>query len=595
MAYPDNMIIRLKKLGTPGGESTAFKKGKFKIGRSTTSDLFLKDASVSRLHAELEVIDSENIFLTDLRSRNGTLVNGRPIFGKVSLQPDDEISFGDVRFSVSPSKADGPTTGSITVVETAEFLDSATVVHVDEARRLKKENSLYNQETFMALSALGKIPVDPDNLEQSLNRSLDLLRETIDADRLALLFVEDKEKNQISFGACSVRGAGISRDFSVSRTVINEILKSSVAILTKEIDSDDRFAERTMVGGSIKSMMSAPLMDDKKIIGILYTETDSTGITLTEDHLRVFTTFGDILASKVLNHSLIADRQGKAVVEAELRVTKSKQIELEAANRILQETQAELVQSQKMASLRHLVAGVAHEVNNPLGALQAGLANIEYASKIIIETVKSGDLSELADESSKPGKALTLILNCADVNKQPLTRIASVVKSLKNFVLLDQAEIKEVDIHDGIDSALELLSFKLGDKIKVVRHYGKLPKVECYAREINQAIMNLLSNATESIDNEGTITIKSERDGKNVTISISDTGRGIPQENLQRIFDPGFTTRGVGVGTGLGLAIVHSIMEAHSGRSEVESELGKGSVFKIIFPIKLFKRENSTN
>ncbi|MCH7947138.1 MAG: FHA domain-containing protein, partial [candidate division Zixibacteria bacterium] len=119
------MIIRLKKLGTPGGESTAFEKGKFKIGRSTASDLFLKDASVSRLHAELEIIDSENIFLTDLRSRNGTLVNGRPIFSKVLLQPDDEITFGDVSFSVSPGKADSPTTGSITVVETAEFLDSA--------------------------------------------------------------------------------------------------------------------------------------------------------------------------------------------------------------------------------------------------------------------------------------------------------------------------------------------------------------------------------------------------------------------------------------------------------------------------------------
>ena len=248
-----------------------------------------------------------------------------------------------------------------------------------------------------------------------------------------------------------------------------------------------------------------------------------------------------------------------------------------------------------MASLRHLVAGVAHEVNNPLGALQAGLANIEYASKIIMETVNSGDLSALSDETSKPGKALNLVLNCADINKKPLTRIATVVKSLKNFVLLDQAEIKEVDIHDGIDSALELLSFKLGDKIKIVRDYGELPKVECYAREINQAIMNLLTNAAESIDNEGIITIKSERDGKNVTISISDSGRGIPHENLQRIFDPGFTTRGVGVGTGLGLAIVHSIMEAHSGRSEVESEVGKGSVFKLIFSIKLIKRTENTD
>ena len=127
-------------------------------------------------------------FLLTLRNRNGTLVNGRPIFSKVLLQSDDEISFGDVRFSVSPSKADSPTTGSTTVVETAEFLDSATFVHVDEARRLKRENSLYNLQTFLALSALGKIPVDPDNLEQSLNRSLDLLRETINADRLALRY-----------------------------------------------------------------------------------------------------------------------------------------------------------------------------------------------------------------------------------------------------------------------------------------------------------------------------------------------------------------------------------------------------------------------
>jgi signal transduction histidine kinase len=298
-------------------------------------------------------------------------------------------------------------------------------------------------------------------------------------------------------------------------------------------------------------------------------------------------TFGDILASKILNHKLITDRQLKAVLETELRVTKSKQLELETANRILQETQAELVQTQKMASLKHLVAGVAHEMNNPLGALQSCVMTIEQASNIILQAVQNGKFQELADSSTKPGKALSLILDSAGTSKQPLTRIAAVVKSLKNFALLDQAELKEVNLHDGIDSTLDILSMHFKDRIKVIREYGTLPRVSCHARDINQVFMNLLTNAIEAIDEAGTITITTRHESHFVTFSISDTGRGIPKDNLARIYDPGFTTRGVGVGTGLGLAIVHSIIETHRGTIDVTSEVGHGTTFSIKIPVKL--------
>ncbi len=583
-------MLVLKNISSPAGESKSLEPGQYTLGRHQSCEINLPDKSVSRRHALLEIAPSGQIYLTDLQSRNGTLVNGRPIFGKALLQVNDEISVGEVRLVLSDItvRTATATTGMVTLVDTSPRLNSATVVAAGEIRRLSRENSLYNQQTFSALSAVGKIPVHSDNLEAVLSDSLELLRDTIQADRLALLNVLDLAETKVESSASCVSKKTNSNHFAVSRTVIKEILKGKVAILTQEIDTDARFQHRTIMSGDrTRSMMGVPLLDGENITAILYSETLENGIAFTEDHLRVLATFGDILASKILNYRLITDRQQKAVLETELRITKSKQLELETANRILQEIQAELVQTQKMASLKHLVAGVAHELNNPLGALQSCVMTIEQASNIILQAIKNGGIADMADNSTKPGKALSLILDSAGVSKNPLTRIAAVVKSLKNFALLDQAEVKEVNIHEGIDSTLDLLSMHFKGRIKVIREYGALPPVSCYARDINQVFMNILTNAIEAIDGNGSITITSSHENNKVMVAFSDSGRGIVPENLSRIFDPGFTTRGVGVGTGLGLAIVHSIIETHQGTIDVKSEIGRGTTISIKIPVKL--------
>jgi two-component system NtrC family sensor kinase len=152
---------------------------------------------------------------------------------------------------------------------------------------------------------------------------------------------------------------------------------------------------------------------------------------------------------------------------------------------------------------------------------------------------------------------------------------------------LDEADFQTVNIHEGIDSTLDLVSHQMKGKIDVIKNYGpNVPEVACYPNQLNQVFMNLLVNASQAIDDTGTITITTESVGEDVTISVQDTGRGISAENLDRIFNPGFTTKGVGVGTGLGLSISYKIIEDHRGRIEVESSPGNGTKFTVTIPAR---------
>ncbi len=254
-------------------------------------------------------------------------------------------------------------------------------------------------------------------------------------------------------------------------------------------------------------------------------------------------------------------------------------IYLDNAYSKLRETQTQLVQNEKMASLGMLVAGVAHEINNPLGAINC---NVDLYKNIISKLKKTQSVIE----DSSALELVSKLENANTTNIIACDRILDIVKSLRNFARLDESEYKEADIHAGIDCTLILLGNKLKNRVDVVKEYGNVPPITCYPNQLNQVFMNLLANAIDAIPDSGTIWITTYSDERFAHVKIRDTGNGIETDNIKKIFDPGFTTKGVGVGTGLGLSIVYNIIEKHSGKISVTSEIDKGTEFHIQFPIK---------
>lgn len=253
--------------------------------------------------------------------------------------------------------------------------------------------------------------------------------------------------------------------------------------------------------------------------------------------------------------------------------------ELEQINRELKAAQAQLVQAEKMASLGNLVAGLVHEMNTPLASIRSGAEVMIRA----VERLESGGAAQLAGAGPRVRAALRQV---GETTLAATERLVAVLTSLRNFSRLDEARVKPVDLHQGLESTLTLLRHRLGRHVEVVRRYGALPEVVCVPNQINQVFMNVLVNAIQAIDAAGTITLSSRREGAEVVIEISDTGDGIAAEDLPRVFDPGFTTRGVKVGTGLGLATAYRIIEQHHGAINLRSEPGAGTSVQIHLPIR---------
>ncbi len=248
--------------------------------------------------------------------------------------------------------------------------------------------------------------------------------------------------------------------------------------------------------------------------------------------------------------------------------------ELTATMDDLQQTQAQLIISDKMATLGNLVAGVAHEINTPLGSI---LSNVQM-ELMLIESLDQKDNESVST-------FVDSVTTFSAINKEALSRIVEIVKNLKNFARLDEAELKEVNIHDGLNSTLMLVNYQL-KSIKLETEYGEIPPVTCFPQQLNQVFLNILVNAIQAIQGEnGRIKIKTEYKNQKVLISFEDTGSGIKPDKIGRIFDPGFTTKGVGVGTGLGLSISYKIIQKHHGYIKVESTVGVGTKFTIELPV----------
>ena len=289
---------------------------------------------------------------------------------------------------------------------------------------------------------------------------------------------------------------------------------------------------------------------------------------------------------EVTRKLLEADNVLKATELEETRRRQEILATLEATNRELQETQSQLVQSEKMAALGNLVAGIAHEINTPVGAINSMHDTLVRA----VDKLKGAMESSLPDTWNGDRALQSALRVIGDANRVIATgteRVIQIVRSLRNFARLDEAEMKRVDLREGIDNTLTLIHHDLKNRIEVVKAYADVPPIVCYPSRLNQVFLNILVNASQAIEGEGRIAIRTFSDGNRVSVAIQDTGHGIPQEDLLQIFDPGFTTKGVGVGTGLGLSICYQIVQDHGGEIRVESTVGEGTTFTIVLPADL--------
>jgi two-component system NtrC family sensor kinase len=265
--------------------------------------------------------------------------------------------------------------------------------------------------------------------------------------------------------------------------------------------------------------------------------------------------------------------------------------ELENTLRELKRTQTERIQAEKMASLGRLVAGIAHEVNSPLGALASAIDTFERAFERVRSLLQSQEREVLPPRPEDTEKMLRVLAEAFRVARDGCHRMDSMVKTMRRFANLDQSPLRMVTIAECIEGTLALLRHEIREEITLIKDFDVTTEVECFPMELNQVFMNLLINSVQAIPGHGEIRIRTWQESGQAFVCISDTGQGIPAEHLEKIFDPGFTTKGVGVGTGMGLPICLKIMELHRGKILVESQPGKGAAFTLQLPIK---REDSS-
>jgi signal transduction histidine kinase len=304
------------------------------------------------------------------------------------------------------------------------------------------------------------------------------------------------------------------------------------------------------------------------------------------------------LSDRTLEHERLAKEQEMARLQLE-EENKRKAVELEEAykrqkvldelektNHELRQTQSQLVQSEKMAALGNLVAGVAHEINTPVGAMCSMHDTLIRAVGKLKRAVKEMSPEEF-ESNRQLQRSFKIIEDANGVIASGSERVTDIVKRLRSFARLDEAELKKANIHEGIEDTLTIVHHELKHGVTVTKNFGDIPPIYCYPGQLNQVFLNLLVNARQAIDGNGELAITTWNENGYVYIEFKDTGCGIPPDKLPKVFDPGFTTKGVGVGTGLGLSICYNIIQAHKGEIKVSSEVGKGATFTIKLPTNL--------
>ena len=366
--------------------------------------------------------------------------------------------------------------------------------------------------------------------------------------------------------------------------LFNRLLKNTTpqnpCICVRDLSQDAglRFIKETYP--QLKSLIAITLSLNNQYAGAIYifrseellpfSSSDETLLLMFQPHVQHAIERNDLLSTvRKTNEALAGDITARKKVEEALTREKREQQDL---IKQLQGTQEQLLQSEKMASIGQLAAGVAHEINNPVGYINSNLGSLIQYINDLLKLIEAYEQSEekLPQDSTILESIKQLkdevdldflkedIRNLLDESQEGVGRVKQIVQDLKDFSHVDESEWQWADLHKGLDSTLNIAHNEIKYRATVRKEYGEIPPVECVASQLNQVFMNILVNAAHAIESSGEITIRTGVENENVWIQISDTGKGIEQENLNRIFDPFFTTKPVGKGTGLGLAIVHS-------------------------------------
>ncbi len=358
-------------------------------------------------------------------------------------------------------------------------------------------------------------------------------------------------------------------------------------------------------------LKSAPTDGKDMGNGVTFTATD---ITLQKESQRetasIIKSMGTVIADRTRwlnenNLKLEEEIRKRISIEEKLRASKQK---LEKTIDKLRTTQAQIIQTEKMASIGQLAAGVAHEINNPTAFVTSNLGTMSGYQSDLIRLLGAQErvftiLNELAAFTEMPESVHTSIAQARkladeidldfikedfpeliDESLEGAERIKKIVADLKDFAHPGKKGLVETDINQGLDSTINIVWNEIKYKSKLEKDYGPLPPVWCFSQQINQVFMNMLINAAQAIEKDGLIAVRTRHLGGEVVVQICDNGCGIPEKIQSQIFDPFFTTKDIGKGTGLGLSMSYSIIEKHNGRIEVDSKAGKGSTFTIYLP-----------
>ncbi|MBH8564154.1 AAA family ATPase [Nostoc sp. CENA67] len=403
----------------------------------------------------------------------------------------------------------------------------------------------------------------------------------------------------------------LDRYQEIPQSLIYAVARTQETAVFENLSDSVQFAgDRYIMTHHPKSVLCTPISRQGKLIGILYLENNLTMGAFSGDRIEILQLLTSQAAISVENARLYQQTENyshtlEAEVELKTHALNQKAEDLEQTLKKLQQTQAQLIHSEKMSSLGQLVAGIAHEINNPVNFIKG---NITHTKSYIADMISL--LALYQQEYPQPSaviqakkEEIDLDFLFEDVNqilesmKVGSDRISQIVLSLRNFSRLDEAEFKAVDLHSGIESTLLILhnrlqAFENKPEVRVVKNYGNLPMVNCYPSQLNQVFLNIINNAIDAIrDHPETsenpeIRIRTEViNSKQLRIAIANTGSTIPVSLQNRVFDPFFTTKPIGRGAGLGLFVSYSIIQQHGGTLTLRSEPTEQTEFQIVLPI----------